>query len=293
MSTAVPTPRQATLEDLRAEIDAIDESLHDLLMRRAGLAAAIARLKNGKKEGGGGPFFRPAREAAVVRRLLARHEGAFPAASLVQVWREIMGALLRLQGPFSVAVGVDAPDGASLKEIVRDHFGVGTRTRSLMSSVGAVRAVAVGRATVAVVPYPALQRRMRRHSWWLSLAQRGAPRIVAALPALTRAYDPLALAVAKVAPEPTDRDRSFVVLRSREVLSSQRIVGYLNKSGTDGRICDRASAGRAVLLEIEGFLAPDSKMLEGMSKALGLDADAFTAIGAFPVPASLDGISSV
>lgn len=47
MSTAVRTLRRATLEDLRAEIDAIDRSLHHFLMRRAGLAADIARLKNG------------------------------------------------------------------------------------------------------------------------------------------------------------------------------------------------------------------------------------------------------
>jgi chorismate mutase-like protein len=291
MTTAFPNPRRATLEDLRAEIDAIDDSLHDLLMRRAGLAAAIARLKNGKGAAGqaAGAFFRPAREAGVVRRILARHEGPFPAASLVQIWREIVGALLRLQGPFAVAVGVNAPDGVPLRELVRDHFGTGTLVRSLMSSVGAVRAVAVGRATVAVVSYPAPQRRLLRHSWWLSLAQRGAPRIVAALPALTRAYDPLALAIAKMEPEASGHDRSFVVLYTREVLSSQKIVRYLNRSGIDGRICDRASAGHAVLIEIEGFVAPDSKVLHGMAKALGLAIDAFTAIGAFAVPASADG----
>ncbi|HET9150052.1 MAG TPA: chorismate mutase [Alphaproteobacteria bacterium] len=292
MSTAVPNPRHATLEDLRAEIDAIDESLHDLLMRRAGLAAAIARLKNGKKGADAATFFRPAREAAVLRRLLSRHEGPFPTASLVQIWREMMGALLRLQGPFAVAVGVDAPDGAPLKELVRDHFGTGTRIRALLSSVGAVRAVAVGRATVAVVPYPAPERRIPRHSWWLSLAQRGAPRVVAALPALARRYDPAALAVAKTVPEPTGRDRSLAVLRAREVLSSQRIAGYLNRSGIDGRVCDRASAGRAVLLEIEGFVEPDSDVLDGMRAEFGLGAEALTVIGTFPVPPIFDGAAT-
>ena len=65
MTTAVRTLRRATLEDLRVEIDAIDDSLHDLLMHRAGLAADIARLKNAGL-GRDGAFFRPGREARVI-----------------------------------------------------------------------------------------------------------------------------------------------------------------------------------------------------------------------------------
>src|SRR5437879_4340389 len=87
MSTAVRTLRRATLDDLRAEIDAIDDSLHDLLMRRAGLAGDIARLKATAPAGASGPLFRPGREAAIVRRILARHKGPFPPAALVRIWR--------------------------------------------------------------------------------------------------------------------------------------------------------------------------------------------------------------
>src|SRR5690242_16970871 len=105
MTTAVRTLSRATLEDLRAEIDAIDDSLHDLLMRRASLASEIARLKNGGaspadstgkrgRKRDQGAFFRPGREASVVRRILGRHQGPFPASALVRIWREVMGGLL-------------------------------------------------------------------------------------------------------------------------------------------------------------------------------------------------------
>ena len=94
------------------------------------------------------------------------------------------------------------------------------------------------------------------------------------------------------APEPTGRDRSLAVLRTREVLSSQRIAGYLNRSGVDGRICDRASAGRAVLLEIEGFVDSASGVLDGLRAAFGLGAEAVTVIGTFPVPPIFGGAAT-
>ena len=51
------------LDDLRREIDEIDEGIHDLLMRRTGVARRIGGIK------GAGPSLRPAREAEVLRRL--------------------------------------------------------------------------------------------------------------------------------------------------------------------------------------------------------------------------------
>ncbi|MFM7416430.1 MAG: chorismate mutase, partial [Alphaproteobacteria bacterium] len=61
------------LQALRAEIDALDDAMHDLLMRRAGVVARMAASR--AKVGAGSPL-RPGREAAVLRRLLARHSGA-------------------------------------------------------------------------------------------------------------------------------------------------------------------------------------------------------------------------
>ncbi len=64
------------LDDLRAEIDTIDESLHDLIMRRA---EVVARVKDAKRGAGGG-VFRPGREAEVLRRLVGRHNMVLPSA---------------------------------------------------------------------------------------------------------------------------------------------------------------------------------------------------------------------
>ena len=71
----VPPPEPApTLAELRAEVDRLDDALHDLLMQRAEVVTRIAALgAQGKKIA-----FRPGREAEIVRRLLARHQGSLP-----------------------------------------------------------------------------------------------------------------------------------------------------------------------------------------------------------------------
>src|SRR5512146_3039883 len=94
------SPPEPNLATIRREIDSIDDSIHDLIMRRTGLVERIRAAKTGDG------FYRPAREAEIVRRLMARHSGSFPKISLARMWREMMAAITRLQGPFSVAAFV-------------------------------------------------------------------------------------------------------------------------------------------------------------------------------------------
>ena len=60
---------------LRARLDDLDDKMHDLLMERALVIESVAR--SGKPAA-----FRPGREAAILRRLLARHTGKLPGDKL-------------------------------------------------------------------------------------------------------------------------------------------------------------------------------------------------------------------
>src|SRR6202012_4178916 len=75
--------RPGGLPALRAELDKIDNTLHDLLMQRAEIVEYVAR--SGKPAA-----FRPGREASIERRLLGRHRGALPPVALVRIWRELL-----------------------------------------------------------------------------------------------------------------------------------------------------------------------------------------------------------
>ena len=97
--TAPPSaPPEDALAALRSEIDHLDDQLHDLVMRRADVVATLAASR---VKGGASPL-RPGREAMILRRLLARHQGALPGGAVVRLWREIFGASSAMQGGFAV-----------------------------------------------------------------------------------------------------------------------------------------------------------------------------------------------
>src|SRR5271154_5585896 len=98
----VPVPSlapQTTLAQLRAEIDVIDERLHDLLMERASVIERVAR-----DAGKTGAKIRPGREASMLRRLLARHRGSLPPQTILRIWRELFAGALIIEGAQTIAV---------------------------------------------------------------------------------------------------------------------------------------------------------------------------------------------
>ena len=80
---------RSSIANLRREIDSVDDAIHDLLMKRAEIVEEIGHLKT---RGGNTRFFRPAREAEIVRRIVKRTKGRLPAYAVARVWREMVAA---------------------------------------------------------------------------------------------------------------------------------------------------------------------------------------------------------
>ncbi len=258
----------ATIDDLRRQIDEIDRSLHDLLMRRCDVAAQIGALKNDGGSRPAGGFFRPAREAAVLRRLVERHHGALPKATVVRMWREIMAALLRLQGPFAVAVLAPA-NRPVLWDVARDHFGSLTPATAQDTIGQVLRAVIDGEATVGVLPLP---QEDDREPWWPQLLSSDAsqPRVLARLPfgagGASRGGAAEALVIGRVAQEETGRDRSLCVDESVSEMSRSALGAALKAAAlAPVLIHQRRDPNDAAawfhLVEVEGCLLPDDARL--------------------------------
>jgi len=254
------------LSDLRREIDDIDNRLHDLLMRRAGL---VARIRDAKRDDGAAAPYRPGREAAVLRRLAGRHEGPLPVAIIVRLWRELMSAFVGMQGRFAVALWDDGTGGC--RDLARDHFGSIVPLSVHATPRGVIRAVSEGDATVGVLPPPG---RDDRDPWWLALASGGdrGVRICARLPFVAGgnghgAADG-ALVVAEIEPDPSGADRSFVVVHFAEPMSRARLSAALAKAGlTGGASAEWAvPGGRGVnyLVEVDGYLTQTDERLAGL-----------------------------
>ena len=288
-------PADSPIDDLRRQIDEIDDALHDLLMRRTEVAAEIGAVKG--NDGGSGAvgagFLRPGREAMVLRRLVQRHRGLLPAAAVVRIWRELMSAVARLQGPLAVAIpGQD--DQPGFWDLARDHFGSHTPISAHETTGQVLRAVIEGRATVGVLPLP---QQDDRDPWWRQLMIRDAktPRIIARLPFGTpgtmRGGPVEALAVGRVPQERTGRDRSLFVLEST-VEISRSALGAVLKSATleVGSIHlwhdPHAPATWLHLIEVEGFLAANDPRLVRLAKGRGNALRQLCPLGGYAVPFS-------
>ena len=72
-ATRAETPPRVALEDVRTRIDAVDEQIHRLLNERARLAQQVGLSKS--PDGRTVDFYRPEREAQVLRLARARNSG--------------------------------------------------------------------------------------------------------------------------------------------------------------------------------------------------------------------------
>ena len=84
---------------LRAGIDEVDQEIVRLLDRRARLARRIGEIK----QEGGLEAYAPARERAVLNRVMALSAGDFPKGGLEAVFREIISSSISLEASLKVA----------------------------------------------------------------------------------------------------------------------------------------------------------------------------------------------
>lgn len=87
------------LEDLRQQLNRIDDEIADCLRRRAALAVQV----RDHKQNSGEAVYQPERERAILERIANSALGDYPVASALVIFREIIAACRALQMPPRVA----------------------------------------------------------------------------------------------------------------------------------------------------------------------------------------------
>ncbi len=126
--------KKKSLDALRKQIDSIDDKVHALLNERAQCAVDVARVKveeyqaaqefEGQAEGGSAQqllFYRPEREAQVLRRIKECNTGPLSDDAVARIFREIMSACLALEKPMEIAYL--GPEGTFTQAAAIKHFG--------------------------------------------------------------------------------------------------------------------------------------------------------------------------
>jgi len=139
--------KSVPLAAMRDAIDALDAQLHELLNRRALLAQQVGISKHA--DGHTVDFYRPEREAQVLRQALERNRGPLRNEEIARLFREIMSACLAQQEPLKVAFL--GPEGTYTQAAVYKQFGHSVRALALTTSDEVFHEVEAGNADFGVV----------------------------------------------------------------------------------------------------------------------------------------------
>src|SRR6267154_528199 len=141
-------PAGGGLGNIRDSIDAIDARIHALLNERARYAQLVGISKSAT--GKAVDFYRPEREAEVLRLALERNQGPLRDEEIARLFREIMSACLAQQEPLKVAFL--GPEGTFTQAAVLNHFGHSVRGLRLSSIDEVFHEVEAASADFGVVP---------------------------------------------------------------------------------------------------------------------------------------------
>ncbi|MCB1850679.1 MAG: prephenate dehydratase [Gammaproteobacteria bacterium] len=133
---------------IRARIDQLDLQIQELINQRATAAKQIAEIK--LEEDKDAFFYRPEREAAILKQVQRRNKGPMGNEEMARLFREIMSACLALEQPLKIAYL--GPEGTFTQSAALKHFGHSIITIPLGSISDVFQEVESGAVQYGVVP---------------------------------------------------------------------------------------------------------------------------------------------
>lgn len=247
------TGRDISLADIRREIDAIDDGIVDLLVRRA---AAQKKVKANKEAAGGLAIspVRPAREAEILRRVVKRAGGNLDPEFLVRLWRHILVTSTLSQATVRVHAARAVAASEKLFGMVTGHFG----TMPLVvhgDEAGALAALGESPGDLAVIETAS--------GWAAGFANRaaGQARILGVLPIVGANSVPPLLLAGHAEAAPTGDDCTLLI--SRQAIHANALWSV--------------AAGGMIITCLEGFLDDEDIAARGIAGSPDI-----TVAGRFP-----------
>jgi chorismate mutase/prephenate dehydratase len=136
------------LDGIRRRIDEVDRQIQALIDERATFAQQVGVSKG--EHAAAVDYYRPEREAEVLRNVLLRNKGPLRNEEMLRLFREIMSACLAQQEPLKV--GFLGPEGTFTQAAVYKHFGHSVRALPFGTIDEVFQEVESGLADFGVVP---------------------------------------------------------------------------------------------------------------------------------------------
>jgi chorismate mutase len=197
----------AILARIRQSIDDLDAEMHRCLIERGKAIGTLIKVKGTSRPGAA---FRPGREADMMRRLVARHEGQLPLWTVEHIWREIITTFTRMQASFDVAVDQGVARDA-IRDTARFLFGFTVALHGQPDAPATISHVRESGTDLGLVSVD----QPEAGAWWRALGRASGPRILALSPYIRIAGRPADHASLVIAPEladPTPPDHELIAV---------------------------------------------------------------------------------
>jgi len=135
-----------TLDDLRVQIDSIDDTLLKLYNERMELVHQVGEVKNTT----GAPIYRPEREQSILNRLKSQNEGKLTDAAIDALFLEMFAVARNLELPEAIAYL--GPEASFTHQAAESKFGALSSYFPISTIKGVFREVSNGQAKFGVIP---------------------------------------------------------------------------------------------------------------------------------------------
>jgi chorismate mutase / prephenate dehydratase len=204
MSTQDPV----SLDDIRREIDGIDDQIADLLAKRFDVTSHVLGLKKQSVQVWPSPL-RPTREALILRRLVARTKDTPIAPELlVRLWRGILNDSTRKQQEITLHVSKHLNNNLGHRLALRDYFGA-MKVEEYRDDAQALFQINSEPKDLCVV---------ETGQHWVEAFLNGTggkAQVIACLPAIKNESEPQLLILGNAPIEPTGQDETLVITEGK------------------------------------------------------------------------------
>lgn len=266
------------LNNLRQQIDQIDDQIIALLAARMAVVMRVGELKKQNSESF---FIKSSREADMIKNLLKKSDDKLFHATIVSIWRKIITNANIHEQPLKIAIH-NPKNISDIGYLVREYYNNEVPILSFDSANNVVLELENKHSQIAIFELPNAENESEKkedtkENWWISLAYNKAGlRVFAKIPFIEfanrdRRFSELQLVAVAIKPaEKSAEDCTVLVVEVASEVSRHQLLNVLKEEQLEARILKAASTKQFdrisfFLIELNGFFEENSEILKRLA----------------------------
>ncbi len=253
----------SALEQLRTEIDAIDDKILELLSQRINV---VAKVKDVKSKNNEGFFIKSAREADMIKSLVSRSNKNIPEEIIASIWRKIITSSNIFEQPIKISLLKDREIN-DYKYVLWQYYASLVPILSHKSFENVILDLESNKAQIAAIDISCEQ------NWWINFAyNQSGIKIFAKISSFDKEDELNLLLLAKKPQEKSQNDITFLCFELEKSTSKSQLLSEIKKNNLEARILKSGNlksveSKNFYFVEIKGFLQEGDDALKKLESS--------------------------